>query len=109
MEILKQIARLFGRRNPQFESLTEFVAYDDPVSMADTERRIKLRVRIWRTETNICEAAVPDRRDLNDMWRACAARPVVVIANEFGSMDRVACVAIVDAQGNGLSYYPDWH
>jgi len=23
--------------------------------------------------------------------------------------DRVACVAVVDSAGNGVSYYPDWH
>lgn len=96
MEWLRQLFRLFGRKNPQFESLTEFVGNG-------------LKVRVWRTEANICEAAAPDRNDLCDVWLKNIQRPVVVIANEFGALPRVACIAIVDDNGNGVSYYPDWH
>ena len=96
MEIIKQFMRLFGRRNPQYESLTEY----------NTD---KLKVRIWRTEATLFDASVPDRSELLSVWRSVAERPVVIIANELGACDRVACVAIVDADGNGMSYYPDWH
>lgn len=90
------IARLFGYRNEQFESLTEY--YDNGV-----------RVRIWRSERSLEAAAAPDTRDLEDAWANTPQTDIVILARAIGSKPRVSCVAIVDRDGNGISYYPDWH
>lgn len=57
--------------------------------------------------------------DLNSVWvvdlfstRACVHIDSAEIRfgpNEMYALPRVACVAVVDEKGNGVSVYPDWH
>ena len=97
MEWLKQFARLFGWRNRQYESLHEW-------------NRGPWKIRVWRTE-----------RSLGDAYNNGTQRIEAIVA-EFDpshkpislherlmALPNVACVAIVDANGNGVSAYPDWH
>ena len=88
---------MLGRKNPQYETLTE----------VNTSAG---KVRIWRTAKTLDEAksfhhaamqanirSITDRMP-REQWEATLMR-----------MPNVACVAIVDADGNGVSIYPDWH
>lgn len=97
MEWLKQFARLFGWKNRQFESLHEW-------------NRGPWKIRVWRTERSLGDAytngtqaieAVIDRFD--------PQHKPVQLHEELMRLADVACVAIVDANGNGVSAYPDWH
>lgn len=97
MEILRQAARLFGRRNPQYETLTEVATASG-------------KVRIWRTVKTLDEATQFDHRAFKAQVRA------VTDMSAFPEWQRmlmrlpnVACVAIVNADGDGVSSYPDWH
>lgn len=97
MEILRQAARLFGHKNKQYETLTEITAQG-------------AKVRIWRSAKSIEAAKAFNHTQFaqhirsvtdslpQDHWEAALMR-----------LPNVACVAIVDANGNGVSSYPDWH
>ena len=97
MEIVKQVARLFGWKNAQYESLHEW-------------NRGPWKIRVWRTESDLEGAYTTSASEL---WRV-----ISTFSEDDGprrlhkalmSLPRVACVAIVDANGNGVSAYPDWH
>ena len=99
MEWLKQFARLFGWKNTQFETLTEANAAG-------------LKIRIWSTRPTLEEATCFD----HDAF----AQQIEQIANSYAysreklfrrlmAMPNVACVAIVNQGGQGVSVYPDWH
>jgi hypothetical protein len=100
MEWLRQFARLFGWKNAQVETLTEWTIG-------------QWRVRVWRTQPSIYAAFEADNRDLRASTNAIvcgrdgptAAQIVAALA----ALPRIACIAIVDADGNGISVYPDWH
>lgn len=98
MEWLKQFARLFGWRNRQYESLHEW-----------NERGLKIRV--WRAHPSIAEASAHEALDLEEAvydFRTNGLAPDW-LQDRLMRYPRVACVAIVDANGNGVSAYPDWH
>ena len=97
MEILRQAARLIGRKNPQYETLTE----------VNTGLG---KVRVWRTAKSLAEASQFDHRAFKAQVRA------VTDMSAFPEWQRmlmrlpnVACVAVVNADGDGVSSYPDWH
>lgn len=98
MEWLKQFARLFGWRNKQFESLHEW-------------NQDGWKIRVWRTNASLTEAYGESCRDIEMelSWCPDVGRNVRDLHAKLMAMPRVACVAIVDANGNGVSAYPDWH
>jgi len=96
MEILRQAARLFGIKNRQYETLSEVNAGG-------------WKVRIWRTAGSLKAAQAFDQGAM----QASMLGIVETLAPEFWAKELmklpgVACVAIVDARGNGISAYPDW-
>ena len=97
MEIIRQAARLFGRRNRQYESLHEW-------------SKNGWKIRVWRTEPSLGHACTVPADDLvaaiDAFEPGLKLRQMIEILMR---MPRVACVAIVDASGNGVSAYPDWH
>lgn len=101
MEWLKQFARLFGWKNRQYESLLEF-------------NEGGYKVRLWITQKNLGQALNPVVPDIASMIRANITRNLGTLVRgalfeELMAIDNVACVAIVDSAGNGVSAYPDWH
>lgn len=97
MEILRQAARLFGRKNPQHETLTEVATASG-------------KVRIWRTVKTLDEAIQFDHRRFTGHIRAVTDNfPVEKWQGVLMQLPNVACVAVVNADGNGVSSYPDWH
>lgn len=97
MEWLKQFARLFGWKNRQYETLTE----------ANVRG---LKVRVWATQASLQGALSFDHERLADKISAVAEhQPASKLHEEIMRWPGVACVAIVDANGNGVSAYPDWH
>jgi hypothetical protein len=100
MEILRQAARVFGRKNPQYETLTE-VTYNGEAT---------LKVRIWCAVKTLDEAAKFDHRRLKAHIRAVTDNySVEKWQGVLMRLPNVACVAIVNADGDGVSSYPDWH
>lgn len=96
MEILKQAARLFGYKNKQFETLTEFMIGG-------------AKVRIWRqAKTLEAACAFPHEDYRNAVISVVNHAPMDAWISEIMKLPSVACVAIVDAKGNGISAYPDW-
>lgn len=97
MEILRQAARLVGHKNKQFESLREWT-------------KNGWKIRIWRTEPSLGHACTVPPDDLTAAIEAFEPGMKLRQMHEvLMRMPRVACVAIVDEQGNGVSSYPDWH
>lgn len=98
MEWLKQFARLFGWKNAQFETLTE-------INVSG------MKIRIWGSHTTLDAALSFDHEDFS--------RRIELLASDYTSREKlyrrlmqiknVACVAIVNDRGNGVSVYPDWH
>jgi hypothetical protein len=94
MELLRQAARLAGRKNPQFESLTEI-------------NHAGWKIRIWRTAKTLGAAQAFDHASMQYVMR----ETIVATDDWFEALlalPNVACVAIVDQTGNGASAYPDW-
>ena len=97
MEWLKQFARLFGWKNRQYETLTE-------ANVAG------LKLRIWSTSPTLQAAEAFDHAALkSQMERLAAEWHPSKLHGELMKLPNVACVAIVDGNGNGVSGYPDWH
>lgn len=95
MEIFRQLARPFGFRNRQFETLTEI----------NLDGR---KVRIWRTARNPKTAAGFDHADFRAQMFAACTGPEADWLGRLMKLPNVACVAIVDPAGCGVSAYPDW-
>lgn len=97
MEWLKQFARLFGWKNRQFESLHEW-------------NRGPWKIRVWRTERSLGEAYTNGVSRIEEIIATFdpGHKPVHLHA-ALMEIPGVACVAIVDERGNGVSVYPDWH
>lgn len=96
MEILRQAARLAGVKNPQFESLTE-INYEG------------YKIRIWRTAPSLEAGKTFDHASFQKTMHAViASTPQDGWLEALGTLANVSCVAIVDAQGNGASFYQDW-
>ena len=97
MEWLRQFARLFGYKNRQYETLTE-VECDGH------------KIRIWRTAPTLLHA-----QDFDHTTFALSVMEFAEDHNpsewhyELMRLPHVACVAIVDSHGNGVSAYGDWH
>lgn len=98
MEWLKQFARLFGWKNRQYESLYEW-------NVGET------KIRVWRTADSLEQAGdLADRIEISTIIENFRHAPQSkVMQATIMKLPRVACVAIVDATGNGVSAYPDWH
>ena len=84
-------------KNRQYETLTELNARG-------------LKVRVWRTADSL--------QDARNFEHASFVAGLSEITGEYHpdkwqdqimALPRVACVAIVDQSGNGVSAYPDWH
>ena len=100
MEILRQAARLFGRRNPQYETLTEVTFNGEET----------LKVRVWCSARTLDEATQFDhQRFMGHINVVMGHYPVEKWQGVLMKLPNVACVAIVNAGGNGVSSYPDWH
>lgn len=96
MEILRQAARLVGHKNKQFETLTE-------------ENANGFKIRIWRTAKTLEAAKAFDHAQMKDHIRQIAGSlPRDKWEAALMRLPHIACVAIVDADGNGVSSYPDW-
>lgn len=96
MEWLKQFVRLFGFKNAQVESLHE---WNIP----------GYKVRVWRTQPSITEATLEECTDIDAILKTGRFELPNDILGALKKCKRIACVAIVDSAGNGVSYYPDWH
>ena len=97
MEVIRQIGRLFGYKNRQYETLTE----------VNTQG---WKVRIWREAKSLEEAEQFDHASLQArMLAICETLDRKAWHADLMKLPKVACVAIVDAQGNGVSGYPDWY
>lgn len=101
MEWFKQIRRLFGWKNVQYESLLEFSVGNK-------------KVRVWTTHTSLRNAEdhkYEFRRETlqflvdNSEYQSNEDLIKLICKNE----PDVACIAITNENGNGISYYPDWH
>lgn len=96
MEILRQAARLFGVKNPQYEALTEV-------------NEAGLKIRIWSQCKTLEDAKAFDHpRRQEQMKEIAASLPADQWSQAMMRLPAVACVAIVNAEGNGVSAYPDW-
>ena len=96
MEILRQAARLVGFKNRQYETLTEI-------------NTTGFKVRIWRAAKSMNEAWQFNHGDLSEQMRTiCETVDPKHWQETLMKLPHVACVAIVDGQGNGVSGYPDW-
>lgn len=96
MEIIRQFGRLIGIKNKQYESLTEinFEGY---------------KIRIWRTAGTLKKAQDFDHTKLKaDMEAIVSTTAGEHWTAELMKLPKVACVAIVDASGCGVSAYPNW-
>ena len=96
MEILRQAARLAGVKNPQFESLTEL-------------NHEGWKIRIWREAKTLEAAKTFNHAALQESMRMVVGSKAP--DDWFAALMKlpnVACVAIVDPNGNGTSAYPDW-
>jgi hypothetical protein len=70
-----------------------------------------LKIRVWRTEPSLGDAYTADFVTITnviDAFGPSGGHPIALHA-ALMALPRVACVAIVDANGNGVSAYPDWH
>lgn len=99
MEILRQAARLVGFKNRQYETLTEI----------NFQGEGGAKIRIWRSAKSIKAAQAFDHAAMQAQMREI----VETLSSEswiaeLMKLPNVACVAIVDGQGNGVSGYPDW-
>lgn len=96
-EILRQIARLFGQKNPQYETLTEIVTGVN-------------KIRIWKTHKNLEATTQFNHQNFSKQVRLITdMHPVETWPILLMQIPNVACVAIVNTEGNGVSIYPDWH
>lgn len=96
MEILRQVARLAGRKNRQYETLTE-------------ENANGFKVRIWRAARTLDEAKAFDHNAMRQhMRKITQSLPREKWETALMALPAVACVAIVDREGDGVSVYPDW-
>ena len=96
MEVLRQFARLAGHKNKQFETLTE-------------DNAAGFKVRIWRAAKTLEEAKAFDHGTLREhMRQITGSLPRDKWEAALMRLPSVACVAIVDGEGNGISSYPDW-
>ena len=98
MEIFRQFVRLFGWKNKQDESLRKY-------QIGPYE------VRVWRRTKSPQESWDDQREDIKHVIRRCADAPSISapdIAYVISTLPDIACVAITDQAGNGLSHYPDW-
>ncbi len=75
-----------------------------------------LTIRIWRTEASLEEAIKADNLDIK-LWAADTTHNLVASGRQsdvtqlFGEIlnfERVAAVEILDENGNGQIFYPDW-
>lgn len=97
MEILRQAARLAGLKNRQYETLTE-------------QNAAGFKIRIWRTAKSLNAAKAFDHAQMKEhISQIAASLPRDQWEAAIMRLPAVACVAIVDEQGNGISSYPDWH
>lgn len=92
------IKRLFGWKNRQYETITQ-------VQVG------ALQFRIWSTVASLEEAIVFDHTALatkiTDIATRRDDRKLMLAA--MMRLPKTACVAVVDPQGNGGSFYADWH
>jgi hypothetical protein len=96
MEILKQAARLVGFKNRQYETLTEITSG-------------LWKIRIWRQAKSIEAADAFDHDKFKGLMRQIATtQPRSSWTASLMKLPHVACVAIVDQNGDGVSAYPDW-
>ena len=99
MEILRQAARLFGIKNRQYETLTEVSVHGEET----------LKVRVWRTAKTLDAAKTFDHSAFKaKMHETIDALSVEAWQAALMKLPAVACVAIVNADGDGVSSYPDW-
>ena len=97
MEILRQAARLLGRKNKQFETLTEVMIGD-------------WKVRIWRSAKTLEQAkAFAHAYFAEEIRMVCERNHPAKWMDSLMKLPDVACVAIVNGGGNGVSAYPDWY
>lgn len=97
MEILRQLARLVGHKNRQYETLTEVNVQG-------------YKVRIWRQARTLEQAKRFDHFAYAEhMANVCSQLKPEEWSAMLMKLPDVACVAIVNAQGNGVSAYPDWY
>lgn len=96
MEWLKQFVRLFGFKNAQVESLHEW-------------NKDGFKIRVWRTNADLDAALKEDAADIEALIMRSRFGSLGEIIRAVRIMPRVACVAVVDSTGNGVSFYPDWH
>ena len=102
MEILRQAARLVGFKNRQYETLTE-------INIGAGLYANGTKVRVWRAAKSLNAAAQFNHGDLSEQMRAiCETVDPKHWQETLMKLPHVACVAIVDGQGNGVSGYPDW-
>lgn len=95
-EILRQAARLIGFKNKQYEALTEINAAG-------------MKLRIWSACKSLEAAKTFDHPTLQEKMRKVAASiPADQWTQTLMALPNVACVAIVNSEGNGVSAYPDW-
>lgn len=89
--------------NPVFESMTRLQIGD-------------FRIRVWREEATLDAAVAALNQDLHD-WADEERANMVLHGDQphplalFGTLrkfDRIAAVEIVDADGIGAVWYPDW-
>jgi len=96
-EIFRQIARLFGQKNPQYETLTEIVTNVN-------------KIRIWRIAKNLEAATKFNHQNFSKQVQLITdMHPVETWPILLMQIPGVACIAIVNTEGNGVSIYPDWH
>lgn len=97
MEWLRQFARLFGWKNRQYETLTE-VQCDGH------------KIRIWRTAPTLMHAIEFDHGEFAQSVSAfCEANNPSDWYLQLRDLPHVACVAITNMEGCGVSCYGDWH
>jgi len=97
MELLRQAARMIGLKNRQYETLTEITAQNH-------------KVRIWRVAKSLKAAEDFNHGILSEqMMNICTTVDSKHWFEELMKLPNVACIAIVDKHGNGVSAYPDWH
>lgn len=97
MELFRQVLRLFGVRNRQQESLNRYYVG-------------QFEVRVWRTQRSLDLAIAPDNRDIIALTTGLNGLDVapMEIVKAVSRLPRVACVAVTE-NGNGVSFYGDWH
>ena len=96
MEWLKQFVRLFGFKNAQVESLHEW-------------NKDGFKIRVWRSNPSLEAALGENAADIEAHVMRSRFATIEEVIRDVRKFKRVACVAVVDPAGNGVSFYPDWH